>query len=180
MAGTKAAKRYAKALFELAEGQGAADEVAAELSRLAGALADPALQETLALPLLPPKARRDIAERITTTLALHPLTGNFLRVLAENDRFADLADIERAYRALFDQARGRAHAAVRLAAPLEQEEMDMLIGVFRRLTGKTVIPAVALDPELLGGVVVEIEGRVYDASLKTQLHRLGEALARQL
>ncbi len=72
MAGTKAAKRYAKALFELAEGQGAADEVAAELSRLAGALADPALQETLALPLLPPKARRDIAERITTTLALHP------------------------------------------------------------------------------------------------------------
>ncbi len=101
-------------------------------------------------------------------------------MLAENDRFADLADIERAYRALFDQARGRAHAAVRLAAPLAQEEMDMLIGVFRRLTGKTVIPAVALDPELLGGVVVEIEGRVYDASLKTQLHRLGEALARQL
>jgi F-type H+-transporting ATPase subunit delta len=43
----------------------------------------------------------------------------------------------------------------------------------------TVIPTIELDPALLGGVMVEIEGRVYDASLKTQLQRLGETLARQ-
>lgn len=180
MPGTKAARRYAKALFELAEGQGVAEEVAAELSQLAGAFTDPALQQTLALPMVPLKARRGIAEQITATFAFHPLTGNFLRVLAENDRLPDLTDIERAYRVLYDQARGRVHATMRFAAPFSQEEVNTLLDAFRRLTGKTVIATVALEPELLGGVVVEIEGRVYDASLRTQLHSLGEALAQQL
>jgi F-type H+-transporting ATPase subunit delta len=177
---TKAAKRYAKALFELAEEQGVMEEVAAELSQLAGAFADPALQRILMLPMVPLKARRGIAEQVTTMVALHPLTGNFLGVLAENDRLPELIAIERAYRALYDRARGRVHATMRFAAPCSQEEVDTLLDAFRRLTGKTVMATVTLEPELLGGVVVEIAGRVYDASLKTQLHRLGEVLVQQL
>lgn len=179
MLGTKAAKRYAKAVFELAEEQGAAETVATELSRLAAACTDPTVRQILALPLLPPKARRGIAEQIAAAFALHPLTGNFLRVLAENDRLADLVAIERAYRALYDQARGRVHATIRLATPVGQEEIDTLVQALCRLTGKSVIPAVEIDPDLLGGVVVELEGRVYDASLKTQLHRLEETLVQQ-
>lgn len=180
MLATKAAKRYAKALFELAEKQGVMEEVAAELSQLAGAFADPVLQRTLMLPMLPLKARRGIAEQITTAFALHPLTGNFLRVLAENDRLPDLTAIERAYRTLCDHAKGRMRATIRFAAPFSQEEVDTLLEAFRRLTGRTVIATAVLEPELLGGVVVEIAGCVYDASLKSQLHRLGEALAQHL
>jgi len=60
------------------------------------------------------------------------------------------------------------------------EELNALIDTFSRLTHLTVVPTVELEPELLGGVVVEIEGQVYDSSLKTQLRRLSEVLAQQL
>jgi F-type H+-transporting ATPase subunit delta len=180
MPGTKAAKRYAKALFDLAEGQGVAEEVSTELTQFASALADPALVEAFALPTLPLQVRRDIADHLATALSLQPLVGNFLRVLAENDRLRDLGDIAHAYQNLLERARGQVRAVVSAATPLSPEERQNLLDAFSRLTHKTVIPTEELDPALLGGVVVAIEGRVYDASLKTQLRRLGEALAQQL
>jgi F-type H+-transporting ATPase subunit delta len=180
MPGTKAAKRYAKALFDLAEGQGVAEEISTELTQLASALADPTLIEALAIPTLPLQRRRDLASHLATALSLQPLMGNFLRVLAENDRLRDFGEIAQAYQSLLERARGQVRAVVSAAAPLSPEEMQNLLDAFSRLTQKTVIPTVVLDPTLLGGVVVAIEGRVYDASLKTQLQRLGEALAQQL
>jgi F-type H+-transporting ATPase subunit delta len=105
---------------------------------------------------------------------------NFLRILAENDRLHALADIENAYQRLLDRAMGRVRARVQSAAPLTEEETKALVDAFSRLTHLTVVPTVELEPELLGGVVVEIEGQVYDSSLKTQLRRLGEVLAQQL
>jgi F-type H+-transporting ATPase subunit delta len=176
---TPAARRYAKALLELARGQGMQETVGIELARVAEVLADPSLAQLLALPNLPLKTRRDLAEQLGTTLALQPLTSNFLRVLAENGRLDIVSHIENAYQHLLERALGRVRAKVRAAAPLSEEELNALVDAFSRLTNMTVLPTIELDPELLGGVMVEIEGRVYDASLKTQLQRLGETLARQ-
>jgi F-type H+-transporting ATPase subunit delta len=179
MPGTPAARRYAKALLELAREQGGQEAVGAELARVAEVLADPGLAQILALPNLPLKTRREVAEQLGTTLSLQPLTSNFLRVLAENDRLDVVPEIENAYQHLLERALGRVRAKVRSAAPLSAEELNALVAAFSHLTHMSVIPTVELDPELLGGVMVEIEGRVYDASLKTQLQRLGETLARQ-
>jgi F-type H+-transporting ATPase subunit delta len=176
---TPAARRYAKALLELARGQGMQETVGIELARVTEVLADPSLAQLLALPNLPLKTRRDITERLGTALALQPLTSNFLRVLAENGRLDIVPHIENAYQHLLERALGRVRAKVRAAAPLSEEELNALVDAFSRLTNMTVLPTIELDPELLGGVMVEIEGRVYDASLKTQLQRLGETLARQ-
>jgi len=180
MAGTPAARRYAKALLELAREQGVQETVGTELARVAEVLADPSLRQMLALPNLPLKTRRDIVEQLGTALSLPLLTSNFLRVLAENGRLVIVTDIEKAYQQLLERALGRVRAKVRAAALLSEEELNALVDTFSRLTKMTVIPMLELDPELLGGVTVEIEGRVYDASLKTQLQRLGETLARQM
>ncbi|MBI3795696.1 MAG: ATP synthase F1 subunit delta [Deltaproteobacteria bacterium] len=180
MAGTPAARRYAKALLELAREQGLQETVGTELARVAEVLADPSLRQMLALPNLPLKTRKDVVEQLGTALSLPPLTSNFLRVLAENGRLAIVTDIEKAYQHLLERALGRVRAKVRAAAPLSEEELNAVVDTFSRLTKMTVIPTLELDPELLGGVTVEIEGRVYDASLKTQLQRLGETLARQM
>src|SRR5215813_669981 len=177
---TPAARRYAKALLDLARGQGLQETVGVELARVTEVLADPSLAQLLALPNLPLKTRRDITERLSTALALQPLTSNFLRVLAENGRLDIIPQVENAYQHLLERALGRVRAKVRAAAPLSEEELNALVDAFSRLTNMTVLPTIELDPELLGGVTVEIEGRVYDASLKTQLQRLGETLARQM
>ena len=180
MPGAPAARRYAKALLDLGREQGMQETVGVELARVAEVLADPSLAQILTLPNLRLTTRRDIAEQLDTTLSLQPLTSNFLRVLAENGRLDIVPQIETAYQHLLERALGRVRAKVRSAAPLSEEELNALVEVFSRLTKLTVLPTIELDPELLGGVVVEIEGRVYDASLKTQLQRLGETLARQL
>jgi F-type H+-transporting ATPase subunit delta len=172
--------RYAKALLGLAKEQGAEETIGTELSQVVSILSDPMLAKTLALPTLSLRTRRAIVDPLVNTLSPQPLLGNFLRVLAENDRLKDLPDIERSYQRLVEQMLGRVRAKIRSAAPLSDEELQKLVEAFSRLTQKTVIPSVEVDPELLGGVVVEIEGQVYDASLRTQLRKMGEALAQQL
>src|SRR5262245_34799974 len=172
--------RYAKALLGLAKEQGAEETIGTELSQVVTILSDPTLAKTLTLPTLSPKTRRAIVDQLINTLSPQSLLGNFLRVLAENDRLKDLPDIEHSYQRLVEQMLGRVGDKIRSAAPLSDEELQKLVEAFSRLTQKTVMPSVEVDPELLGGVVVEIEGQVYDASLRTQLQKMGEALAQQL
>jgi F-type H+-transporting ATPase subunit delta len=154
--------------------------VGIELAQVVEVLAEPSLARVLALPNLPLTARKDIVEQLVATISPQPFLSNFLRVLAENDRLNVVADIESAYQRLLERVMGRVRAKVRSAAPLSEEELNTLVDAFSRLTHMTVVPTIELDPELLGGVMVEIEGQVYDASLLTQLRRLGEALVQQL
>jgi F-type H+-transporting ATPase subunit delta len=160
--------------------QGVHESVGTELAQVNAVLADPSLAKILALPNLPLKTRRELVAQLTTNMPLQPLLSNFLRVVAENDRLHTVADIEQAYQRLLERVLGRVRARIRSAAPLTEEELTTVVDTFSRLTHMTVVPMTALDPDLLGGVVVEIEGRVYDASLKTQLQRLGETFAQQV
>ena len=126
------------------------------------------------------RRRKEIVDQLVKALSPQPLLGNFLRVLAENDRLKDFSLIEKSYQRLLEQSLGRVRANIRVAAPLSEDELKALVEAFSMLTQKTVLPTITVDPALLGGVVVEIEGRVYDASLKTQLQRLGESLVQHL
>lgn len=172
--------RYAKALLGLAQEQHAAETIGAELAQAAQVLADPALAKILSLPNVSPKTRKAIAEQLVQSLTPNPLLGNFLRVLAENDRLKDFPIIAKSYQQLLERSLGRVQARIRVAAALSDAELQSLVEAFGRLTQKTVVPTVEIDPALLGGAVVEIEGQVYDASLKTQLQKIGASLAQQL
>jgi F-type H+-transporting ATPase subunit delta len=177
---TPAARRYAKALFELAQAQKAEDTIEAELSQIISAIADPAIEKVLFLPTLPLKARKDIIEQIIASSKLHPTLSSFLRVLADNDRLTMLKDVHGAYQALLEAASGKVRAQIRTAEKLSAKDLRSLVDAFSRRTGKTVIPTVTVDPTLLSGIVVEIEGKVYDASLQAQLRRMGDVLAQQI
>ncbi len=172
--------RYAKALLGLAQEQQLAETIGTELAQAAEVLADPTLAKTLTLPHLAPRTRKEIVDQLTNALKPQSLLGNFLRVLAENDRLKDFPLIEKSYQRLLEQSLGRVRANIRVSAPLNNDELQALVDAFSTLTQKTVMPTVTVDPALLGGAVVEIEGRVYDASLKTQLQRLGKTLAQHL
>jgi len=116
--GTAAARRYAKALLDLARQQGVHEIIGIELAQVVEVLADPALAKVLALPNLPSTTRRDIVEQLVRTISPQPLLSNFLRVLAENDRLDAVADIESVYQRLLERVMGRVRAKVRSAAPL--------------------------------------------------------------
>ncbi len=172
------AKRYAKALLDVAtEGQ-AAEGVLRDLSGMAALIDE---QRELRLFLLNPSVRRQdagqVLDEIAGRLQVSPLARTFLRVVLEAGRMAALRDILRAYEELLDERLGRVRAAVTTAAPLNREQQAHLAAELGRITGKRVVLQVAQDPAILGGMVTRIGSRVYDGSLKTQLVRLRQELA---
>ncbi len=68
-------------------------------------------------------------------------------------------------------------ARVLSAQPLSEENRARIDEIFERQTGKRVIAETAVVPDLLGGAVVELQGRVFDGSLRTRLERLRQALS---
>ena len=180
MPGTQAARRYAKALLSLAQEQEAGEIIGSQLAQVAQLFTDPELAKILTLPALPLRARQSIVQQVISQAAPHDTFVKFLRVLADNNRLRDLVDIDRAYQRLLDKVLGRIRAQIRSAAALSEEEAQTITAAFSRLTKKTVEASFAVDTELLGGIIVEVEGQIYDASLKTQLARLESQLAQQL
>ena len=105
-------------------------------------------------------------------LALHPHTVNFLRLLLDKDRFAALPGVVREYRALSDAEAGRVRATVTTASELSPAMREAVNSALTQTTGKKVLLESRVDPSLLGGLVAQVGGRVYDASLRTRLERL--------
>ncbi len=169
-------RRYAKAIFALASDERSLEEAAAQLDRLAALVEDPAVGPVLCSPLLAPSRRRELTAMLARELSLSTLLTRFLGVLSDQQRLSELAAVADYFQHLYDQALGRVRIAIRTARPLEPTQQAEIVAAFGRLTGKQVLPTVAVEPELLGGLLVEIEGKVYDGSVRTQLQRLAREL----
>ncbi|OHB60600.1 MAG: ATP synthase F1 subunit delta [Planctomycetes bacterium RBG_13_46_10] len=122
--------------------------------------------------------RQGIIEEIGKRLRLSPLTINFLHLLVDKDRIRYLPDITALYRELVDEAAGRARVHLVTAHDLSKKKLKELTQGLEGLVGKQVIMEVETDPLLIGGVVARIGDTVYDGSVRTQLERLKEILAK--
>jgi F-type H+-transporting ATPase subunit delta len=176
LSATAVARRYAKALYELAAEDGVADAVAAGLGELTQAVGE-IEAEALQPGSLGAETRRRIADRIAETLGAESLLGRFVRVLSENDRLAELPAVSEWFGKIRDLAAGRVRAFVTSAAALSEADSERLTAVLSGLVGKQVVPEVAIDDSLIAGVVVEVEGRVFDGSVRTSLQILSERMA---
>jgi F-type H+-transporting ATPase subunit delta len=174
---TSIARRYARALFELAVEEGRFEEVGAELARVASALeSDPDLMVALRNPVTSREEKLHLAEAISAALKLSPLVANGLRLLAERSRLADLPLLERVYRELADAKAGRLRARVISAVPLSEESARSIARLLSGTGVRNVVVERSVDPSILGGVVAQVGSKVYDGSLRTQLGELGRQL----
>ncbi|HXQ21698.1 MAG TPA: ATP synthase F1 subunit delta [Candidatus Acidoferrales bacterium] len=170
------AGRYAKALFALAKESGALQPTADQLGRAAAVASDPTVEPVLRSPLLSAARRRDLAEMLVRELKLPDLLARFVRLLADHQRLAALPAIAERFQNLLDRDLGRVRITIRSARALDAKQEQDIVATFATLTGKQVIPMVAINSDLLGGVVVEAEGKVYDGSVRTHLDRLAKEL----
>lgn len=169
-------RRYGRALFELATEGGVLDDVSAGLSELAAAVRG-LDAGAIAAGLLSAQQRSQLATALSVRLGRETLLGRFVGVLAENDRLDQLPSIHENFEKLQDAAAGRVRAHFRSAFPLSDDERVALRQQFEKLTGRKVLDTTEVDADLLGGVTVEAEGRVYDGSIRTQLARLERSMA---
>jgi F-type H+-transporting ATPase subunit delta len=173
------AKRYAKALVEVAAGSDKLESVRQDLRALADLLKEHRdLRQFLANPSVSRRDAADVVADIGAAMRLTPLTAIFLRIVLDGGRLAGLAGILRAYELLMDERLGRVKAVVTSAAPLDTEAQDRLRRRLGEVTGKDVYLELRQDPTLLGGVVSQVGSRVYDGSLRMQLARLRDELVR--
>jgi F-type H+-transporting ATPase subunit delta len=171
------ARRYAKALFALAKEADAVSPTAEELDRVATLAAAPSVSAVLCSPLLSPAHRLAFAQTLAREGAASPLLTRCICLLADQQRLAELTGIHQHFQELLDNDLGRVRVTIRSPGALSEQQQTALVAAFTKITGKQVIPTVAIDPELLGGVVVEAAGKVYDGSVRTQLARLAKTLA---
>jgi F-type H+-transporting ATPase subunit delta len=169
-------RRYAKAIFALATDEQSLEQTSTQLEQVAALVQDPSVGAVLRSPLLAPARRCELVQMLARELALSSLLTRFLGVLSDQQRLGELPAIADYVQRLYDQALGRVRITIRTARPLSAAQEQEISAVFARLTAKQIVPAVVVDPELLGGVLVEIEGKVYDGTVRTQLERLAKQL----
>ena len=171
-------RRYTKALFQLARESQKEEVIGRELEEFYRAYRDSELQAVLTNPAIDLDKRNNILLRVTEMQRVAPLTVHFLAILLARDRLKYLPDIVSWYRRLFNEARGRVEAKAVAANPLEPTMIDRLRQALQGIVGKEVVLQQETDPSLIGGVLIELEGKVYDGSVRTQLEKMKQQFAR--
>ncbi len=173
---TAVARRYAEALFELAEGP-ALDGVARDFETLRAMLAgSPDLRRAIATPLIPKDSLNAAIQAIAKDASFGDLTRKFLGVVARNHRLGDISAIADAFLAEVANRRGFAQVEVTSAQPLDETRQAAIESSLNQaLAAKTQL-TLKVDPAIIGGLIIRVGSRLIDASIKTKLDRLGRVL----
>jgi F-type H+-transporting ATPase subunit delta len=100
----------------------------------------------------------------------------FLQTLVTNRRQALIPEIAEEYRSLLDQAEGRVHAHVTVARETNDKDKALIAKELSRVLGKTVIPHLTVNPDILGGLVVRVGDEIMDGSVRRRLSALRNQL----
>ncbi|MBB6732994.1 F0F1 ATP synthase subunit delta [Cohnella zeiphila] len=170
------AKRYAKALFELAREQGKVSETEEQLQSIVTAIGQlPEFRAFLSAPNIQPNAKVEAVNKAFAG-AMLPFVLHTVGLLIERGRQGELDAVLEAYLQVAGEALGRADAQVTSAKPLAAGEKERLAAKFSELLGKTVRVHDTVDSSLLGGLTVRIGDTLYDGSLRGKLERMDKAL----
>ena len=164
------ARVYAEALLAAATKAGSADAIGDELyavadSVVAGHPLVSAFFDSAAI------SRKGKVPVLVAAFAKHSsaLFQQFVGVLNQNGRLGLLREIARTYRTSQDRLAGRVRVRVTSATPLNEAQTEKLRGTLTTALKKEPILNVTVDPNLLGGLVVQVGDRVYDTSVRTRL-----------
>ncbi|KAI5953175.1 ATP5 [Candida jiufengensis] len=145
---------------------------------------DPKLEEALTDPSLTRDDRVSIIKQVNKNLELDNTTANFLLVLAENNRLGNFPSIFKKFGMLNDAHNGIIEAKVTSAKPLESKVLKRLQNSIGKSTfvgeGKTLKLTNDVNPDIQGGLVVEVGDRTVDVSISNKLAKLNQTLRENL
>ena len=171
---TAAAKRYARAVFELATGEGRLDEWQTQLGALRQVLSNPELVAVLDNPTIPVEQRMEL---VTSLKVLDGEAANLAKLLIQGHLVHEAAGVADEFERLADEAAGRVRAVVTTAVALEPDDRERVAAELSKRLGKEVTMDVLVDPRILGGLKLQYGDRLIDASVATRLQQLRRQLA---
>lgn len=177
MIGSAVAKRYARALYELADEKGRTQQVGRNLAALSEAWEqNDELWDVFQNPKFSTSAKRNVIKALAERLGCERLVVNTMQMLSDRRRLDHLPDIAQAYERISERHSGRIRAEIVTAAKLPEAYYAQLQRKLEQSTGKKVTLIRSEDPSLIGGVVTTVGGRVFDGSLKNRLRGLRNQL----
>jgi F-type H+-transporting ATPase subunit delta len=169
------ASTYAEALYEAAVDGDAVEQVVADVDAFTAAVEESAeLRMLLENPEIDSRAKKAVIAGITA--GAHPLFANFLQVLVERGRIAEYLEIAAAFRERVARASGRVEVEAVTAIPLPDDLKARIVERLEAKTNATVELTASVDPDVVGGLVLNVGEVVVDGSVR---HRIDE-LRREL
>jgi F-type H+-transporting ATPase subunit delta len=162
---------YAEALYEAASDADVLARVDDELKDFLGAVdSSPELAGTLEDPNLAPEAKKAVIAKLTQDSA--PVLSNFLQVLVDRGRLAELRPIARSFHGRVAEGMGQIEITAITAVPLDDEMRTKIVERIERQTGRTAALTERVDEDLIGGLVLEVGEIRVDGSIRSRLDAL--------
>jgi F-type H+-transporting ATPase subunit delta len=168
------AGRYASALHALATEQNATAEVGAALATFQKLIDESGdLLRLVKSPVFSAEEQTKALSAILDKAGISGVAANFIKLVAAKRRLFAISDMIADYRKLDDAYRGVTRAAVTVAEPLSDSQMQALREQLAAVAGaRSVDMDVKIDPAIIGGLVVKVGSRMVDSSLKTKLNAI--------
>ncbi|MFA4030041.1 MAG: hypothetical protein GDYSWBUE_001436 [Candidatus Fervidibacterota bacterium] len=163
------AKRYAKALFEVAKEHGIVEEVEHDLYSVWALLqSEKDLLKLLSHPMIPMSVKVKLLHRYLEG-GIGELVMNFTELLLRRGRIGQIGQIVPIFRELADEWRGVLHVEVKSAIELTDEELERIREWASRLWKKRIIIHARVDEDIIGGVTIKVGDKLLDLSIKGAL-----------
>ena len=174
---TTAARPYANAIFDIANGADTLDSWSDALANLANVVNDAQMSELLNDPGMG-KAQK--GELLIQVLAdkLNEQQQNLVKLMAENGRLIIMKDVQEQFEVARAKAENKVDAEVVSAFELSAQQTDELINTLKNKLGCDITLTTTIDESLIGGVVIKAGDTIIDASMKSQLDSLALSLGR--
>ena len=169
---------YAEALFLLACETKTEEEVLNALDLLEGIFSEnPEYIDFLLTPSIPISERLEaIDEALSDFVPEYVLS--FVKLLCEKGRIDSIKECINEYRALYDDAKRVISAKVISATELTGEEKSALYEKLKKMSKKEVTMEYSIDKDIIGGMIIEMDGKVIDASIKSRLKEVKDVISR--
>lgn len=175
---SRVSSEYAKALFMLAMENEKGGEYEKALDTVSEAFSEnPVYIEFLTSPGIPLDERLGALEKaFADSLPREVLS--FLKLLCEKRHIAEFAECAEQYKSLLNELGKVSNAKVTSAVELTDEEKSALKAKLEKMSGHTVLPEYTIDKSILGGLIVEMDGKVMDSSLQKHLKDVKDVISR--
>jgi F-type H+-transporting ATPase subunit delta len=176
MASTRAAIRYAKAILEIAQSKGVAESVSADMISIASTInGNVELSTFIQNPTLKVEIKENALLEVFADT--NGVTKMLFHLLLENKRFEILEDIALEYGKLFDIENGVEVANVTTAVAMDAELEAKVLAKIATLSDKKITIKNIVDPTIIGGFVLRIGDKQYNASVANRLQVLKRELS---
>jgi F-type H+-transporting ATPase subunit delta len=171
------ARPYAEAIFALAKERNELSEWSDMLTLLVTVFDDTRIQAAIANPKV---TKADIEKLILAVCGeqIDANARNFIQLLVENGRLSVVAEIRRIFDLLKSEDEGVVEAQISSAFPLEGQELEKIVSLLSKRYEKKISPTVDVDSSLIGGILVQVGDKVWDASVRGRLQDMATALTK--